>query len=145
MQLSKNFSLEEFVHSETAARRGLDNTPDAEIIEVIKGTAQSMEEVRALLACPITILSGYRSIKVNSAVGGSAASQHCLGEAVDFVAPQFGTPQEVCRAILDSTVQFDQLIYEGTWSHISFSDTPRRSVLTAHFGNGRTTYANGIA
>ena len=145
MKLSEHFSLEEFTASETAARKGLDNTPDAEIIEVLKTTAARMEEVRSLLSVPITVLSGFRSVKVNSAVGGSATSQHCKGEAVDFIAPGFGTPQEVCRAILDSTIDFDQIIAEGTWTHISFSDDPRSSILTAHFGNGKTTYTNGIA
>ena len=145
MKLSEHFSLEEFTASETAARKGLDNTPDAEIIEVLKTTAARMEEVRSLLSVPITVLSGFRSVKVNSAVGGSATSQHCKGEAVDFIAPGFGTPQEVCRAILDSTIDFDQLILEGSWTHISFSDDPRSSILTARFSNGKTTYTNGIS
>lgn len=145
MQLTEHFSIEEFTTSETATRRGLDNTPDADTIEALRSTARGMEEVRALLSVPITILSGFRSVKVNSAVGGSQTSQHCKGEAVDFIAPRFGNPQEVCRAILDSTIEFDQLIYEGTWTHISFSDGPRHSTLTAHFGNGKTTYSNGIA
>ena len=151
MQLSPNFSLAEFITSETAARLGLSNEPDAEIIETLKATAARLEEVRSLLGCPIIILSGFRSVKVNSAVGGSSNSQHCLGEAVDFIAPQFGTPQEVCRAILDSTIEFDQLIAEGIdnanggWCHIAFSDNPRRSVLTAHFHNGKAVYSQGVA
>lgn len=145
MRLTEHFALEEFTHSEIAARRGLDNTPDAETIERLKATASGMEDVRGLLSVPVTVLSGYRSVKVNSAVGGSQSSQHMKGEACDFIAPSFGTPQEICRAILDSTIEFDQLIYEGTWAHISFSETPRHSVLTAHFGNGKTTYSQGIA
>lgn len=145
MKLSLHFTLDELTHSETASRRGLDNVPDAETIETLKIIAARLEDVRALLGCPIIVLSGYRSVKVNSAVGGSATSQHCRGEAVDFIAPQFGTPNEVCRAILDSTIEFDQLIAEGTWTHISFAEAPRRSVLTAHFGNGKVTYSQGIA
>lgn len=145
MNLSSNFTLEELIHSETAVRKGLDNTPDAETIEKLKQTANGLEQVRALLNVPIHVNSGYRSIKVNSSVGGSQNSQHCKGEAVDFIAPQFGTPQEVCRAIMDSTIEYDQLIFEGDWVHISFTDAPRQSNLTAHFGNGRTIYTQGIA
>lgn len=145
MNLTENFTLEEFAHSETATRRGLLNEPSPEIVETLKHTAARMEEIRELLGVPITILSGYRSVKVNSAVGGNPQSQHVLGEACDFIAPGFGAPQEVCRAILDSTIAFDQLIEEGTWTHISFSAEPRRSVLTAHFENGKTRYTAGIA
>lgn len=61
-----------------------------------------------------------------------ADSQHMFGEADDFIAPGFGSPLMVCQAIADSNFLFDQLIYEGTWAHISFvaDRKPRRSVLT---------------
>lgn len=145
MMLTKSFSLEELTHSDIAVRKGIENTPDAETLEVLKRTAARLEEVRSLLNCPIHINSGYRSLKLNSAIGSTSSSQHVKGEAVDFIAPQFGTPQEVCRAIIDSNIEYDQLIEEGQWTHISFSDTPRRSNLTAHFNNGKTTYSQGIA
>lgn len=151
MNLSPHFTLEEFTHSDIAVRKGLENIPDADTIEVMKVTAARLEEVRELLNVPIKVNSGFRSLKVNSAVGGSASSQHCKGEAVDFIAPDFGTPQDVCRAILDSTIDFDQLIAEGIdnanggWIHISFTDTPRHSVLTARFTNGKAVYTQGIA
>ena len=145
MNLTEHFSLEEFTHSETGVGRGLNNDPEPETVETLKCTAAGMEEVRSLLGVPIIVLSGYRSPKVNSAVGGNPMSQHLKGQACDFIAPTFGTPQEVCRAILDSTIAFDQLIAEGTWVHISFADEPRRSVLTAHFANGKTTYTQGVA
>jgi hypothetical protein len=147
MMLSNHFSLAEFTASETATRKGLDNTPESDVVEVMKTTAARMEEVRDILEAPIIISSGYRSPKVNSAIGGSATSQHCKGEAVDFIAPQYGTPNDICHAILDSTIVFDQLIEEGGdegWVHISFAEPSRRSVLTAHFG-GKTTYTSGIA
>jgi hypothetical protein len=145
LNLSPHFTLEEFTRSEAATRKGLDNTPDADTLEVLRSTAIGLEEVRALLDAPIEVTSGYRSPKVNSAVGGSATSQHCKGEAVDFRAPQFGTPLEICREIMASDIVFDQLIYEGTWVHISFASQPRRSMLTAHFNGGRVTYTNGIS
>jgi hypothetical protein len=145
MNLTEHFRLVEFTRSETATRKGLDNTPDDETIERLKILASGLEEVRELLGVSLHITSGYRSIKVNSAIGSASTSQHVLGEAADFTADDFGTPQEVCRAILDSNIAFDKLIYEDEWTHISFTDTPRRIVLTAHFGNGQTTYTNGIA
>lgn len=145
MNLSPHFTLEEFTFSPEALRKGLDNTPDGEAIENLKRTADGLEEVRARLGYPIYITSGFRSLRVNASVGGSSTSQHMKGEACDFICPGFGTPQEICRAIRDSEIEFDQLIYEGGWVHISFSDSPRRSILTAHFSNGRATYSQGVA
>lgn len=144
MNLSENFTLEELTASEVALRKGIDNTPDAEIIAHLTELATGLEEVRRLLGVPMHINSGYRSPKVNIAVGGSATSAHCDGYAADFVAPQFGTPVEVCRAIRDSGIKFDQIIFEGTWTHLSFDPKMRQRVLTAHFSGGKATYTAGI-
>lgn len=144
MNLSNHFTLEELTHSEVAVRKGLDNTPGSEALTNLADLASALEEVRSLLDCPIIISSGYRSPKVNAAVGGSATSAHCDGYAVDFIVPGFGTPQEIARAIAASSVAFDQLIYEGTWVHLSIDPRMRNNTLTAHFANGKTTYTNGI-
>ena len=87
MQLSPNFSLSELVYSETAEKNGIDNTPPPEIVENLKRLAAGLETVRALLGAPLEISSGYRCVALNEAVGGSGASQHLLGLAVDFACP----------------------------------------------------------
>ena len=131
MQLSANFSLEELTRSEVALRKNLDNTPDAETVANLTELALGLEKVRDLLGHPIHINSGYRGPKVNSAVGGSKISAHMKGYAADFVCPSFGTPQDICHAIMDSTLDWDQLIYEfGAWVHISFEPSMRRMALT---------------
>lgn len=145
MNLSAHFTLEELTHSEIAIRKGLDNTPDAEAQQNLQDLANALERVRALLGVPMRINSAYRSPKVNAAVGGSSTSAHMSGQAADFTASDFGTPQEICRAIEASDLAFDQLIWEGTWVHFGIRGDMRRQVLTAHFGNGRTTYTQGIA
>lgn len=144
-KLSENFTLEELTASQTAARRGINNTPTGAELAALTNTAKQMELVRALLNAPIHVSSGYRSLALNKAIGGSSTSAHCRGEAVDFTATAFGTPKEICKAIIKSGIVFDQLIFEGAWVHIAFDATPRRSVLTAHFGNGATTYTQGVA
>lgn len=145
MKLSEHFSLEELTHSEIATRRGLDNTPPADVQEHLTELARSLELVRALLGKPMLVSSGYRAPAVNEAVGGSSHSAHCLGYAADFICPGFGTPQAVAKAIRDSGIPFDQVIYEGTWVHFSIDPRQRRQTLTAHFGGGRATYTEGIA
>ena len=133
MQLSPNFSLSDLVRSETAEERGIDNTPPPEIIENLKRLAAGLEKVRALLGAPLEISSAYRCAALNEAVGGSGTSQHMQGLAVDFECPAFGTPLEIADAIGRSGLVFDQCILEyGRWVHLSFSDAPRRRLLTIY-------------
>lgn len=146
MQLSDHFSLEELTFSQTAVRRGYDNTPGRYEAANLAFLAHELEYVRRALANkPMRITSGYRSPTLNRAVGGSWRSQHMLGLAADFVCPAFGAPLEICDVIaLSPHVHFDQLIHEGTWVHVSFSMRPRRDVLTAIFNNGRASYVRGL-
>jgi zinc D-Ala-D-Ala carboxypeptidase len=120
--LSSNFTLDEFIDSQTAARQGIDNDPPIDIAANLKSLAYALEDVRSLLGNrPILISSAYRSPALNRAVGGSKYSQHVLGEAVDFTCPTFGTPDDIVRAIQASSIPYHQLIREfGRWVHISF-------------------------
>lgn len=111
-------------------QRGLDNTPPENIVPVLRETALKMEDVRSALGHPIVVNSGYRSQAVNRAVGGAKNSAHIAGDAVDFICPSFGAPHEVCKAIENSGIAFDQLILEYGWTHISFAPAMRRQVLT---------------
>ncbi len=141
MQLSPHFSLAELTASQTAARKGLDNAPDAVVKNNLTITAANLENVRDLLDHPIIISSGYRSSEVNRAVGGAATSAHTKGWAVDFICPGFGSPKQVIDAIKDADIQLDQCIEEGTWVHISFAPTMRNMFLKATFKNGKASYA----
>lgn len=148
MNLTPHFTLEELVHSSEAVRRGLKNDPPPEVLPRLGRLAQLLERVRMVLGVPVVVSSGYRSPAVNRAVGGSSKSAHMEGRASDFIAPGFGTPQEVAKHIRDSGIAFDQLIYEGTWVHIAIppdGETPRMQVLTAQFNGGPATYIEGIA
>ena len=152
MNLSPHFTLVEMTVSSKGTRLGLDNTPTPQAMDKLYDTAAGLERVRDVLCTPIVVISGYRSPKVNAAVGGAMHSQHMNGEAADFISPSFGTPLDICREILNHAdyVDFDQLIWEGAghgggaWVHISFSDTPRRSVMTATFQNGKAVYSKGL-
>lgn len=131
MNLTTHFTLDEMTVSQTAARLGLDNTPSPEIIENLRRTAHGLEMVRALLQCPVIVTSGYRSKPVNRAVGGATHSQHLTGQAADIIAPGYGPPSQVMRAIVqDKHIPFDQCILEfGRWVHISFTDIAKRQAL----------------
>jgi zinc D-Ala-D-Ala carboxypeptidase len=146
MTISEHFTLEELSFSEAAARLGLDNTPDASVIRTLGLVAAVMERIRTLLGNePIVVHSGYRSLKVNQAIGGVATSAHCLGLACDFVCPRFGAPVEVALAILHSDIEYDQLILEYGWVHVGLAHEgvlSRREALTKR--SPFTPYETGI-
>jgi zinc D-Ala-D-Ala carboxypeptidase len=133
MNLSPNFTLEELTVSEIAARRNLDNTPNATEVANLVRVAELLEQVRALLGKPILINSAFRSKPVNDAVGSRDTSQHRLGCAADIRVPGL-TPKQVVQACIDAKIPFDQIIEEfDSWTHISVPNTkeqqPRRQAL----------------
>lgn len=131
LRLSSHFTLDEFIISQEAARRGIDNTPPPEVIEKLRKTAQGLEAVRVSLSCaPILISSGYRCLALNRLLGSQDTSQHVLGEAADFTSPGFGSASVVAYALRDGGIEYDQLILEfDRWVHISFSDRRRHQAL----------------
>lgn len=118
-KLTPHFTLAEATITST----GLDNTPTKTHLERIIHTAHEMEIVRAVLRRqPIRINSWYRSPAVNTKVGGVIGSEHAIGQAVDFVCPTYGTPYEICQSLIQNAhiLNYNQLIYEHSWVHISF-------------------------
>lgn len=148
IQLTKNFYTNEFLESEWASRNGVTNFPNAPtIMSNIYKLAELLEEVRK--ACGnkgVFITSGYRSPEVNKGIGGSKTSDHLTGSAADIRIPGYGSPLHVAKAVLDAGIKFGQLIYEGSWVHISLPDGKNDGqVLTAEFRQGKpTTYAAGL-
>ena len=134
LNLSIHFTLEEMTYSEVAARLGLDNTPSPAVVANLRIVAACMETIRTLVGDkPIVVHSGYRSVEVNQAVGGVRTSAHCRGLACDFVCPGFGPPVEVAVAILQSDIEYDQLILEYGWVHVGLAQDRssfRREALT---------------
>lgn len=125
MQLTQHFTLAELTKSSTAARLGLDNTPPPEVLPALTRTAEMLERIRSSLGVPVTVTSGYRAWAVNKAVGGVTTSDHAQGRAADIVAPRYGTPLQIARALapLVDVLGIGQLIYERfgstSWVHVS--------------------------
>ena len=140
-KISTHFDLSEFVVSQTASRLGIDNSPPASVFANLARVAQWLEGVRILLGVPINISSGYRCPALNKAVGGSKTSQHMTGEAVDFIAPAFGSPRHVIDRIIDTGMTYDQLILEFPptgWVHVSIVERNSRQQALLIDTNGTT-------
>lgn len=89
-KLSPNFTLYEFVRSETAERnpdvQAQQYDPPADVVECLTYLCtKAVQPIREKFNYPMRITSGYRSPKLNSLVGGSSSSQHCYGQAADIV------------------------------------------------------------
>lgn len=148
--ISPNFYLSEFLQSDEATRKGLDNTPDTASLAALRTiTIPGVQSIRDCLGMPMFVTSGYRSPAVNAAVGGARSSQHMLGLAADLKSPQFGSPLTIARYLLQHwTHPFDQMIQEGSWLHIGFpanGGNGKREVMTAHFGPSGVMYTQGLA
>lgn len=150
MKLSKNLTLAEAVKSQTATRKGIDNTPTNDHLLALKAVANNVfQPVRDYFGIPIAVTSGYRSEALNDAIGGSKTSQHSKGEALDLDADVFGgvTNKEVFMYILKN-LDFDQMIWEfgdehnPAWVHVSYraDGNNRKEVLRAYKQDGRTRY-----
>jgi hypothetical protein len=131
MKLSQHFTLAEMTVTQ---HRELDNTPAPEVIANLTRLAEFLEQVKTLLGGkPIIVNSAYRSPAINASVGGKPTSQHVHGCAADIRVPGM-TPDQVVRAVVASTLPFDQCIREfDAWTHISIPNTvkekPRKQAL----------------
>jgi uncharacterized protein YcbK (DUF882 family) len=129
MKLTEHFDLQEFTYSETAKRYGIKNKPKTLIIDNIKTLCEEiLEPLRLEIGKPIHISSGYRCLELNKKVGGVPTSQHCLGQACDFVVEGM-TPYEVVKVILELNLPFDQVGLYDTFVHISYGERHRRHLF----------------
>lgn len=141
VELGKHFTLAEMTASQVASRLGYDNTPSVEATTCLRGLVQHiLDPLREKLGKPIIVSSGFRSARVNSAVGGASSSQHCLGQAADINVK--GMPvADLVATIRQLNLPFDQLIDEfGDWVHVSYGPEQRRDVMKARKENGKTVY-----
>ena len=94
MKLSKNFSLAEIEHSNTAKRLGIKNEMSEEHLANMQNLIDNLIQPLRDGIGPIRISSGYRSPQLNKAIGGSTRSQHSKAEALDL---QFWKDGQMCN------------------------------------------------
>ena len=147
--ISKHISYKEGVYSNTATRKGINNTPNNDQLDCMELLAiEVFEPLREHVAGPIKINSFFRCPELNTAIGGSSKSQHCKGQAID-IDDTFGrmTNAEMYHWIKDN-LEFDQMIWEfgnddnPDWVHISYVSVEgnRNRCLKAYREKGKTKY-----
>ena len=148
--ISKHVSKKEGTFSNTAIRKGIDNTPGSEELQNMELIAEKIfEPLRKAANGPIKINSFYRSVELNKAIGGSSKSQHCQGRAIDVDDVYGYMSNKEMYNYIKNNLDFDQLIWEfGTednpdWVHVSYVDVDnnRRRCLQAYKDdNNKTCY-----
>lgn len=115
-----NFKMSELIYSEVATKMGINNTPDIKALDcMLELIYNVLQPLREKLGRPIIITSGYRNAQLNAIVGGVEKSQHTKGQAADIIVNGMGVAQLV-EFIKKSGIEYDQLINERDWVHISF-------------------------
>lgn len=131
----KYFTIQELTISNTAQRKGIDNTPDQKAAAALTALVTNvLDPLREAWGRPIVVNSGYRCPKLNRAVGGVARSQHTKGEAADIrtLSNRRWENEQLFKLIVQLKLPFDQLIDEHgySWIHVSYSESRnRRQVL----------------
>mgnify|MGYP003635351465 CR=1 FL=1 len=78
VSISDHISYNEAIHSATALRMDINNVPGPEQLKCMMDTAEHLfEPLREWVKGPIKVTSMFRGEELNTAVGGSATSQHC--------------------------------------------------------------------
>ena len=156
MRLTKNFTLQELTKSNTALRRGIDNTPDKEQIIKLRLLATHLLQPLRNAVGSIRVTSGYRSPELCLVLGSKITSQHTKAEAIDCQHVSRGKMDnlKIYKALIDLDLEFDQCILEfgdsteyndpmrPAWIHISWKVSEnRQQVLVAYKDeNNKTKY-----
>ena len=146
MELSKNFTLEELIHSNTAIKKGINNDPnELQVSNLKRLVIKVLQPTRDFLGVVLISASGFRCHLLNTLIGGASGSQHEKGEADDLKSSN-GNNKSIFDYIKDN-LEFDQLIWEfGTddnpaWVHVSIKEFGnRKQILKAIKVGGKTKY-----
>ena len=149
MKLSDHVSYKEGVYSITALRLGLKNDPSDAHLENMKLICEKVfEPLRMHVGGPIKINSFYRGPELNKAIGGSAKSQHCHGQAMDIDDTYGHASNAAMFDWIKANLDFDQMIWEfgndqnPDWVHVSYvgPEANRKRCLKAYREGGKTKY-----
>lgn len=139
MRLTENFTLQEFLDSDAAVKKGIKEqfNPPSSIVSNIALLASKLQELRNKYnqlrtsqgkpRIAMKINSGWRCPELNKAVGGSSTSAHMSGLASDVVLTIRGqrADKDTFSDFYDYVRKnhaFDQLIneYNYRWIHIGY-------------------------
>ena len=137
-KLSEHFTYGEITRT---SKTGLDNTPSADHLQNLRSLCMLLESIRALLGVALRVNSAFRSLAVNTAIGGAKHSQHMKGQAADVV-PVGLDAEEAMRRIYKANLQGaiqnigQVIIYKSGFIHISILGGRSESEFLRSAANG---------
>lgn len=141
--VTMHFTIEELYASATAKAKGIDNKPNVQqVINLVYLAAFVLEPLRVAMREPIKIGSGFRSLRLNQAVGGVSNSQHLTGQAADLCIDSDIQKGRKWFDYIRQHLPFDQLIWEknpktgSCWVHVSY--------VHPDFGKNRRKVIDGL-
>ena len=149
MKISDHITYAEAIHSNTAKRKGIDNTPSETQVEAMKLLAEKIfEPLREWVGGPIKVNSFFRSEALNESIGGASSSQHCKGQAIDIDDVYGKKTNADMYHWIQTNLDYDQMIWEfgdennPDWVHVSYvsEEKNRNRCLKAYREDGRTKY-----
>ena len=149
MKISDHITYAEAIHSNTAKRKGIDNTPSEAQVVAMKLLAEKVfEPLRKWVGGPIKVNSFFRSEILNESIGGASSSQHCKGQAIDIDDVYGKKTNADMYHWIQTNLDYDQMIWEfGTdmqpnWIHVSYvsEEKNRNKCLKAYKEHGKTKY-----
>ena len=119
--------MEEFLRSDTAKKKGIQNAPSFEAVAHMEELIRDLlDPLRAAYGMPIRITSGFRCPELNKAVKGSDTSVHMKGWAADTqVGGSFSKYRDfVVSWVRSNNIAFGQILIEKNakgerWLHIA--------------------------
>lgn len=130
----KYFTVAEFVRSDTADRRAIDNRLPKELLPNVQALVNNvLDPLREAYGKPIRVNSGFRCPALNKAVKGSATSDHMTGRAADITGGIPAENKKLFYMIQELGLPFDQLIDEKhfSWVHVSYREGANRNQVLA--------------
>ncbi len=135
MNITKNFTLEEMIHSPTADKEGFTEqySPPDNVIENLKTLCiKLLQPLRDILPGVMIVSSGYRCMRLNQVVGSKDTSQHPKGQAADIQYYENGEMlnEKLRTALLKSGLEYDQMIneHQDAWTHLSYNINHNRKM-----------------
>ena len=134
--ISRYMSYEEATRSQTAERKGIDNTPDrTQLKRMIFVSENIFDKVRDFVGGPLTCSSFLRVPELNKAIGSTDRSFHCFGSAIDL--KKIGNNKTYAQIFdfIRCELEFSELIWEygdenePAWVHVAYMEGDNRKMV----------------
>ena len=143
MNLSQDFTIDEFTRSQYAIRHGIANRPNELHVRHLKALAINvLQPIRDYFGRPVIISSGFRSSDLNRGVNGNKNSLHMFGMAADFTVLDNSIREVMEWTVRESGLEYDQIILEfDQWIHVSYrSDCRKEALISCRDDMGNVCY-----